>query len=81
MDESGRLATTNSAEGFFGNSKRSIDGTHHNISRQHTDLYLAELDYKYNTRKQTDAARTIGGIQKIEGKTPHASQATRTGLI
>ena len=68
MDESGRLATTNAAEGFFGNSKRSVDGTHHHISRKHTDLYFAELDYKYNTRKDTDGARTIEGIQKIEGK-------------
>ena len=40
-DDSGRLATTNAAEGFFGNSKRSIDGTHHHISRQHTGLYFA----------------------------------------
>ena len=31
-------------------------------------LYLAELDYKYNTRKVTDGARTIGGIQRITGK-------------
>src|SRR5271165_1345976 len=28
-DPSGRLASTNTAEGFFGNSKRSLDGTHH----------------------------------------------------
>ena len=53
---------------FFGNSKRSLDGTHHHISRKHTDLYFAELDYKYNTRKETDGARTIEGIQGIEGK-------------
>jgi hypothetical protein len=68
IDPSGRLATTNAAEGFFGNSKRSLSGTHHNISRQHTDLYFAELDYKYNTRKDTDGARTVNGIQKMEGK-------------
>jgi transposase-like protein len=64
----GRLATTNTAEGFFGNSKRSLDGTHHHISKKHTNLYFAELDYKYNTRKVTDGARTIGGIQRMEGK-------------
>ena len=29
---------------------------------------LAELDYKYNTRKETDGVRTIKGIQGIEGK-------------
>lgn len=67
-DESGRLATTNAAEGFFGNSKRSLDGTHHHISRKHTGLYFAELDYKYNTRKETDGARTTTGIQRMEGK-------------
>ena len=64
----GRKATTNTVEGFFGNSKRSIDGTHHNISAEHTDLYFAELDFKYSTRKETDGARTVQAIRKIEGK-------------
>jgi transposase-like protein len=64
-DKSGRLASTNTAEGFFGNSKRSLDGTHHHVSGKHLPLYLAELDYKYNTREVTDGARTVGGIQKI----------------
>ena len=30
--------------------------------------YLAELDYKYNTRKVTDGARTVGAIKMVEGK-------------
>jgi len=64
----GRKATTNAVEGFFGNSKRSIDGTHHQISRKHTKLYLAEIDYKYNTREMTDGERTVVGIQCMEGK-------------
>lgn len=64
----GRLATTNAVEGFFGNSKRSIDGTHHHISRKHAALYFAELDHKYNTRKLTDGERTVLGIQRMEGK-------------
>ena len=67
-DKSGRLATTNTAEGFFGNSKRSLDGTHHHVSSKHTPLYLAELDYKYNTRKVTDGTRTVNGIQGMVGK-------------
>lgn len=66
--EDGRLATTNTVEGFFGNAKRSLDGTHHQISRKHLPLYLAEIDYKYNTRKLTDGARTATGIPKIVGK-------------
>ena len=64
----GRNVTTNTVEGFFGNSKRSLDGTHHHVSRQHLHLYAAELDFKYNTRKETDGARTTLGIGRIEGK-------------
>lgn len=67
-DLTGRVATTNTVEGFFGNTKRSIDGTHHSVSRKHLPLYLAELDYKYNTRKATDGARTATGIKMMEGK-------------
>jgi hypothetical protein len=66
--ETGRLVTTNSVEGFFGNTKRSIDGTHHHVSGHHLPLYLAELDHKYNTRGVTDGTRTIVAIQKFEGK-------------
>ena len=65
---SGRLATTNAVDGFFRNRKRVIDVTHHHISNQHRGLYFAELDYKYNTRANTDGARTFGGIQSMTGK-------------
>jgi hypothetical protein len=34
----------------------------------HLQLYLAELDYKYNTRKATDGARTAAAIRLVEGK-------------
>lgn len=64
----GRHATTNTAEGFFGNTKRSLDGTHHHVSRQHLPLYLAELDYKYNERDVSDGQRTNGAIARISGK-------------
>ena len=63
-----RRVSTNAVEGFFGNSKRSLDGTHHQISKKHLHLYVAELDFKYNTRKETDGARTVQGIGRIEGK-------------
>ncbi len=60
--------TTNSVEGFFGNAKRSLDGTHHHVSEKHLPLYLAEIDHKYNTRKASDGARTDEGIRRVEGK-------------
>jgi transposase-like protein len=67
-EETGRLVTTNTVEGFFGNAKRSLDGTHHQVSRKHLHLYMAELDFKYNTRKVSDGRRTADGIKLIEGK-------------
>lgn len=66
--DTGRLATTNTAEGFFGNVKRSLDGTHHHVSAKYLPLYLTELDYKYNTRHATDGTRTADGIRLIAGK-------------
>ena len=38
------------------------------MSRQHLDLYAAELDFKYNTHKDSDGERTSQGIRRIEGK-------------
>jgi len=66
--KTGRHVTTNTAEGFFGNTKRSLDGTHHHVSRKYLSLYLAEIDHKYNTRNSSDGARTESGIRAIEGK-------------
>lgn len=67
-EANGEKVTTNHAEGFFGNCKRSLDGTHHNVSRKHLPLYMAELDHKYNTRDVTDGERTVAGLAKAEGK-------------
>lgn len=64
----GRIATTNAVEGFFGNTKRSLDGTHHHVSPRYLPLYLAEMEHKYNTRRATDGQRTVLGIVKMEGK-------------
>ncbi len=59
---------TNTVEGFFSLLKRGIVGTFHHVSLKHLPLYLAEFDHRYNTRKLTDGARTIAGLQNIEGK-------------
>ena len=52
----GRI-TTNHAEAYFSQLKRSIDGTHHHVSREHLPRYLAEFDFPYSTRKISDTAR------------------------
>ncbi len=59
---------TNTAEGYFSQLKRSIDGTHHSVSEKHLPSYLGEFDYRYNTRKMKDGERTEKAIQQTAGK-------------
>ncbi len=60
--------STNQAEGYFSQLKRSIDGTHHHVSRKHLDRYLAEFDYRYSTRKVSDTQRTRMLMGQVGGK-------------
>jgi len=60
--------TTNTVEGFFSQLKRSIDGTHHHVTRRHLQRYLSEFDFRYATRKMSDGERTVATIRKAEGK-------------
>ena len=41
---------TNSIEGYWSQFKRSVLGTHIHISEKHMPKYLAEFDYRHNTR-------------------------------
>lgn len=61
-------AHTNTAENYFGQLKRSIDGTHHHVSAKHLDRYLAEFDFRYNTRKSKDGERAKRAIEQTTGK-------------
>ncbi len=49
---------SNTAEGFFSQLKRSLDGTYHRVSEWHLARYLAEFDYRYNNRQVRDWERT-----------------------
>jgi hypothetical protein len=57
--------STNKAENFFAQLKRSIDGTFHAVSHEHLERYLAEFDFRYNTRKLTDTER----VHRLMGQT------------
>jgi transposase-like protein len=61
-------ATTNHAEGFFSQLQRSLDGTHHAVSREHLDRYLAEFDFRYSTRKELDSERMSRLISRTAGR-------------
>jgi transposase-like protein len=61
-------AGTNQIEGYFSQLKRSIDGTHHAVSAEHLDRYLAEFDYRYSTRKMSDSQRMVRLIEQTGGR-------------
>ena len=43
-------AHTNTIEGFWAQLKRSIDGTHHSVSRKYLQNYVNEFSFRYNRR-------------------------------
>lgn len=65
---SGGFAHINTAEARFSLMKRAVFGTHHSISEAHLARYLAEWDFKWNTRKVRDGERAALALKGIEGK-------------
>ena len=64
----GGFVHTNTAECRFSLMKRAVFGTHHSISEAHLPRYLAEWDFKWNTRKMTDGERAAHTLKGAEGK-------------
>jgi hypothetical protein len=60
--------STNQVENYFSQLKRSIDGTHHHVSREHLHRYLAEFDFRYSTCKLSDSARMQEMIAQAGGR-------------
>lgn len=61
-------ATTNAVEGFFSILKRSIDGTHHAVSVEHLERYLAQFDWMYTNCKAKDSERMRDLISNVDGR-------------
>jgi ISXO2-like transposase domain len=61
-------ATTNHAEGYCSQLKRSLDGTYHSVSVEHLDRYLAEFDYRFSTCKMTDTERVGMLVGRVGGR-------------
>jgi len=61
-------AYTNTVENYFSLLKRGIIGTYHHVSKHHLHRYLAEFDFRYNSRKVEDAARSMLAVKGTEGK-------------
>jgi transposase-like protein len=60
--------TTNPAESYFSQLKRSIDGTFHALSHEHLNRYLAEFDFRHTARKATDAHRVEMLFDRFAGR-------------
>jgi len=64
----GRRASTNTVEGYFGNFRRQIDGIHHHVSVRHLHRYSNEFEFKYNTRTMKDGQRTAQAVRRLENR-------------
>ena len=64
----GGFAHTNTVESHFALIKRAVFGTYHNISEAHLSRYLAEFDFRANTRHMTDGERAAALLAGAKGK-------------
>jgi transposase-like protein len=59
---------TNTAEGYFSIFKRGMRGVYQHCKEKHLHRYLAEFDFRYNTRTITDMEGTMAAVRCGEGK-------------
>lgn len=67
---------TNGIENFWSLLKRGIKGTYVSVQPFHLFRYLDEQAFRFNSRKQSDAARFAGAVDGILGR-----RLTYAGLI
>jgi transposase-like protein len=60
--------TTNTVEGFFGIFKRGMRGNYQHCAEKNLHRYVAEFDFRYNTRELTDGERAVLAVKSGEGK-------------
>ena len=62
---------TNTLEGFFSVLKRGLVGIYQHVDSKHLDRYLAEFDFRQNTREKlgiNDEQRTAIAVRSARGK-------------
>jgi hypothetical protein len=72
---------TNTVEGFFSLLKRAVYGQFHHVSEAHLHRYLAEADFKYNTRFEDDPVRADILLRGAKGKRLTYRQPRGAALI
>jgi transposase-like protein len=64
----GTVSHVNTCESWFSLMKRSVFGAWHCISPEHLPKYASELEYRWNTRHDTDGQRMANFLPLISGK-------------
>src|SRR5262249_19166172 len=59
---------TNTIEGYFSIFKRGMKGVYQHCGEKHLHRYLAEFDFRYNTRDISDAERAVLAAKGGDGK-------------
>lgn len=71
VDRSDRTIHTNTVEGAFSIFKRGMRGVYQHCGEQHLHRYLAEFEFRYNTREANginDRGRSVRALEGIAGK-------------
>ncbi len=74
----GNFWYTNTVESYFALLKRGIMGSFHNVSEAHLYRYLAEFDFRHNTRDLTDGERANELLAGAKGKRLMYHQPSQT---
>ncbi|WP_018620216.1 IS1595 family transposase [Spirosoma luteum] len=61
-------AHTNTLEGFWSLFKRGVTGIYHWVSVKHLGAYVAEFEYRYNSRKISDGDRFERAVGHLDGR-------------
>jgi transposase-like protein len=69
--------STNQAESYFAQLKRSLDGTHHHVSREHLHRYVTEFDFRFSTCMLADSERMAKIIAGTTGRRLTYAKPTR----
>jgi hypothetical protein len=62
------LVHTNTVEGSFSIFKRGMRGVYQHCKEKNLHRYLAEFEFRYNTRKITDGERAVLAVRGGDGK-------------
>ena len=71
VDPNDRTIHTNTVEGAFSIFKRGMRGVYQHCGEQHLHRYLAEFEFRYNTREANgvnDRQRSVHALEGIVGK-------------